>query len=80
MKSNNFLRSTLRIARIELNTLFYSPVAWLVLVIFAFQVGMKFAGAMDHQIHAKMLDYSLFGKHGQTDPVRTVQSAPFKTA
>lgn len=60
MKSNNFLRSTLRIARIELNTLFYSPVAWLVLVIFAFQVGMKFAGAMDHQIHAKMLDYSLF--------------------
>ena len=52
MKSNNFLRSTLRIARIELNTLFYSPVAWLVLVIFAFQVGMIFAGAMDHQIHA----------------------------
>lgn len=60
MKSNSFLRSTWRIARIELNTLFYSPVAWLVLVIFAFQVGLKFAGAMDHQIHAKMLDYSLF--------------------
>lgn len=60
MKSNNFLRSTLRIARIELNSLFYSPVAWLVLVIFAFQVGMIFSGAMDHQIHAKMLGYDLY--------------------
>lgn len=60
MKSNNFLRSTLRIARIELNTLFFSPVAWLVLVIFAFQVGMAFSNTMDNYIHSKVMGYGLY--------------------
>ena len=57
MKSNHFLHSTLRIARIELNTMFYSPVAWLVLVIFAFQVGMSFSEVMDSYIHNKLMGY-----------------------
>lgn len=57
MKSNNFIRSTLRIAHIELNTMFYSPVAWLVLVIFAFQVGMTFSAVMDSYIHGKLMGY-----------------------
>lgn len=57
MKSNYFLHSTLRIARIELNTMFYSPVAWLVLVIFAFQVGMSFSSVMDTYIHNKLMGY-----------------------
>lgn len=64
MKSNNFLRSTGRIARIELNTMFYSPVAWLVLVIFAFQVGMSFSNVMDQYIHNKIMDYGMYGVTG----------------
>ena len=64
MKSNHFLRSTLRIARIELNTMFYSPVAWLVLVIFAFQVGMSFSGVMDTYIRSKLMGYGGYGVTG----------------
>lgn len=60
MKSNNFLRSMLRIARIELNTLFFSPVAWLVLVIFAFQVGMVFSNTTDSFIHSKIMGYGIY--------------------
>lgn len=64
MKSDTFLRSTLRIARIELNTMFYSPVAWLVLVIFAFQVGMTFSTVMDSYIHGKLMGYGGYSVTG----------------
>lgn len=37
------MKKILRIARLELSTLFYSPIAWLVLVIFIFQSGLTFA-------------------------------------
>lgn len=60
MKSNNNMRSALRVARIELNTMFYSPVAWLVLVIFTFQVGMTFSELMDSNIHSKVLGHGLY--------------------
>lgn len=43
-----------RIARIELNTLFYSPIAWIVLIIFTIQTGTKFTDLMD--LHKGMLD------------------------
>lgn len=56
---NNF-NSTVRIAKIELNSMFYSPVAWLVLVIFAFQVGMTYADIFDGNLHTKAMGYSLF--------------------
>jgi ABC-2 type transport system permease protein len=36
------MKTTFRIARLELSTLFYSPVAWLVLIIFTFQSGLGF--------------------------------------
>jgi len=36
-----------KIARTELQTLFYSPVAWLILVIFAVQAGISFTGSLD---------------------------------
>lgn len=42
-----------KIARAELKTLFYSPVAWLIIVIFAFQIGMSFADILEHMIKAK---------------------------
>lgn len=36
-----------RIARLELSTLFYSPVAWLVLIVFSFQNGFHYAYLVD---------------------------------
>lgn len=36
-----------RIARLELSTLFYSPVAWLVLIVFCFQNGLHFTSLLD---------------------------------
>jgi ABC-2 type transport system permease protein len=36
------MKTIFRIARLELSTLFYSPVAWLVLIVFAFQSGLQF--------------------------------------
>lgn len=42
MPTNQTMKTIFRIARLELSTLFYSPVAWLVLVIFVFQSGLAF--------------------------------------
>ena len=42
------MKTIVRIARLELSTLFYSPVAWLVLIIFVFQSGLAFTDLL-HQ-------------------------------
>ncbi len=34
------MKTTLRIARLELNTLFYSPIAWILSIVFLFQCGL----------------------------------------
>ena len=36
------MRMIVRIAKTELQSLFYSPIAWFVLVIFTFQCGLAF--------------------------------------
>ena len=41
------MRAIYRIARLELSNLFYSPVAWLLLVLFVFMTGMGFADMME---------------------------------
>lgn len=41
------MKRAFRIARLELSSLFYSPIAWLVLVIFIFQSGLSFADIFD---------------------------------
>lgn len=53
MKMNNNLRSTLRVARIELNSMFYSPVAWLVIIIFVCQVGYAFCQKFGGFLHSQ---------------------------
>ena len=43
---NRYIMKTIyKIAWTELQTLFYSPVAWLIIVIFAFQAAMTFVGS-----------------------------------
>ena len=59
MMLNSSLKSILRIARIELNSMFYSPVAWLVLIIFAVQVGIIYSGVVDGYIYNKIIGYKL---------------------
>lgn len=55
MKINNDIKQTFRVARIELYSMFYSPVAWLVLVIFAFQIGNGFYESFGGILHTQEL-------------------------
>lgn len=55
------MKTTLRIARTELSALFFSPVAWLILVIFAFQVGLAFSNSFGNQLRSQALGYGLWG-------------------
>ncbi len=36
-----------KIAKAELQSLFFSPIAWLILILYTFQTGMDFAGLVD---------------------------------
>ena len=44
-----------KIALTELQTLFYSPIAWLILVLFAVQTGMIFTGGIKAQLQSEMM-------------------------
>lgn len=55
------MRQIIRIARTELQMLFYSPVAWLILIIFSFQTAMAFADTISGFVTTKDLGYSLNG-------------------
>lgn len=55
------MKTIFRIAKTELSTLFYSPVAWLILVIFAFQTGMAFSDVFGGQLRSQALGYGLWG-------------------
>jgi ABC-2 type transport system permease protein len=44
-----------KIALTELQTLFYSPIAWLILVLFAIQTGIIFTGGVRAQLQSEMM-------------------------
>jgi ABC-2 type transport system permease protein len=44
-----------KIAKTELQTLFYSPIAWLILVLFAVQTALTFTGALKGQLQSEMM-------------------------
>lgn len=48
-----------RIARTELQTLFYSPIAWLILIVFAIQSSIVFTNALEALVHRQALEFSL---------------------
>jgi ABC-2 type transport system permease protein len=41
------MKTTLRIAKLELSTLFYSPIAWFLLIIFLFQCGLAYTSVLE---------------------------------
>ncbi|WP_059026328.1 Gldg family protein [Gabonibacter massiliensis] len=48
-----------KIARTELQTLFYSPIAWLILVLFAFQAAMLFAANMSNFVEYQTAGFGI---------------------
>ena len=53
------MKKALRIARLELNTLFYSPIAWLLLIVLLVQVGIIYTTTMSSMEEYKQLYGSL---------------------
>ena len=52
------MKTILKITKNELSTLFYSPIAWLILIIFTFQSGMAYANAWDSILRSVALGYN----------------------
>lgn len=55
------MKSVFNIARAELQTLFYSPVAWLIIIIFTFQTSMGFSTAMESWVKYFLQGYKAAG-------------------
>lgn len=49
------MKNILRIARIELSLLFYSPVAWIVLLVFIFQSGWQYVSLLERMDQAQQM-------------------------
>ncbi|WEK37009.1 MAG: Gldg family protein [Candidatus Pseudobacter hemicellulosilyticus] len=54
------MKTIINIAKTELQKLFYSPVAWLILVIFAFQVALGFTGIYEGMVRRQSLGWPLY--------------------
>ena len=54
------MRKIYRIARTELQTLFYSPIAWLILIVFTFQTCMVFVQEMEGYVRSQALGYGVY--------------------
>ena len=48
-----------KIAKTELQTLFYSPVAWLILIVFTFQASILFTGTFGMSVRSQALEYEV---------------------
>jgi ABC-2 type transport system permease protein len=64
------MKQAVRIARTELQLLFYSPIAWLILIVFTIQASIVFTGTLEWFVTAKGLGNKLEGVTLQlyTDP------------
>ena len=55
------MKIILQIAKTELKTLFCSPIAWMILVVFAVQVGFSYTGVFENNLSRQLLGYWNFG-------------------
>lgn len=55
------MKTILKITKNELASLFFSPIAWLILIIFTFQSGLSFAEAWSNVLRYQALGYNLYG-------------------
>ena len=54
------MKTIIDIARMELQKIFYSPIAWLILIVFAVQSGILFISIIDRFATSKALGYTYF--------------------
>ena len=47
------MRKIYEVAKAELQTLFYSPIAWLIIIVFIFQVSLLFTSALELRVKKK---------------------------
>ena len=73
------MKTTFRIARNELCTLFYSPIAWLILIIFSFQVYSAFAQLLGFYADSISLGQNQFRGGITLDLFIRGAGAPFQT-
>jgi ABC-2 type transport system permease protein len=67
------MKKTLQIARLELSLLFYSPIAWLLMIVLFFQVSYGFFGAIEslqraqswYKVFDNFISHKIFTKNGQ---------------
>lgn len=55
------MKTIYKLAKTELQTLFYSPVAWLIIIVFTFQAAMTFTDSFSTIIRSRDLGYSVNG-------------------
>lgn len=53
------MKTIYKLARTELQTLFYSPIAWLIIVVFTFQVAMVFVSSFMGMAQSQTLGYGV---------------------
>lgn len=46
----------MRIMKTELRVLFFSPIAWMVLIVFAFQAGLAYCGGFSDELRSWQWD------------------------
>ena len=51
------MRRIFKIAKAELFTLFYSPIAWMIWIVFAFQTGMNFTEHLQEVVRAQDIGF-----------------------
>ncbi|HVW58530.1 MAG TPA: Gldg family protein [Puia sp.] len=54
------MKTIYKIAKTELKTLFFSPIAWLILVIFTFQAAMVFTHNLDGMVRRQLIGWKLW--------------------
>ncbi len=67
------MKKTLQIARLELSLLFYSPIAWLLMIVLFFQVSYGFFGTVEslqraqswYKVFDNFISHKIFTKNGQ---------------
>ncbi|MGN6417058.1 MAG: ABC transporter permease, partial [Pseudobacter sp.] len=55
------MKTILNIALTELQKIFYSPIAWLILIIFSFQSALVFVPTFDQWVKVQLLNYPIPG-------------------
>ena len=64
-----------KIAKAELQSLFFSPIAWLILILYTFQTGMDFAGLVDGVM--RMVPSARVGHIGMYRDEETLEPHPY---